>query len=248
MISLILTNILALNNLFVISLDKGIGIYGDLFQVTAFTQSFNVFIFTISPLLAFFISLTLLLPLQLHIVAVYFLVYGNSSIIITVFFNVIYLIFLLCSFDFMMIFIDYYSLEHGLDLAGLNCEGNSGDDSTDNPDNPNPDNSNDGNKGKKPKPNLQIKVGAETDLEKDLEKIGKCLHEEMSLFMANTSQDAEQTLCEFSEEFDSQGKFESHKAFDSASDVAFVCDNCHAVMCKNCCEDYSSCENTSPDK
>ena len=45
MVSLILTSLLAFNNLFVMTLDKGIGIYGGLFHVTAFTQSFNIFIF-----------------------------------------------------------------------------------------------------------------------------------------------------------------------------------------------------------
>jgi len=248
MVSLILTSFLTFNNLFVMSLDKGIGVYAGLYQVTPFTQNFNLFIFIISPLLALFISLTLLFRLQLHIVAVYFLVYGNSSIIIIrAFINVIYLIFLLCSFDFIFIFIDYYSLELGLDFGTLNCEGSSGDNSTDNPDNTNPDNSNGGGKGKKPKPNLHIKVGAESDLEKDIEKVGNCLHKDMSPFTANTSQNAEETICDFSDKFDSQGKVESHKAFDSASDVALVCNNCHAVMCKNCGEDYSSSENTSPD-
>ena len=246
MVCLVLTSFLAFNNLSVTTLEKGIGIFGGLFHITAFTQSFNIFIFIISPLLALFISLTLIFRIQLHIVAVYFLVYGNSSItLIRAFIYVIYLIFLLCSFDFMYIFIDYYSLELGLDFGTLNCEGSSGDNSTDNPDNTNPDNSNGGGKGKKPKPNLHIKVGAESDLEKDIEKVGNCLHEDKRLFMA--SQDAEDTLCDFSDKFDSQGRVESHKAFDSANDLAFVCDNCHAVMCKNCGEEYSSSENTSPD-
>jgi NADH-ubiquinone oxidoreductase chain 2 len=47
MVSLILTSFLAFNNLFVVCLDKGIGIYGGLFHVTAFTQSFYLFIFLI---------------------------------------------------------------------------------------------------------------------------------------------------------------------------------------------------------
>jgi len=249
MVSLILTNILAFNNLFLISLDKGIVVYTDLFNVTAFTQSFNIFIYTISPLLALLLSLTLLLPSELHIVAVYFLVYGNSTIImIKAFINIIYLIFMLCSFDFMSLFIDYYYLEHNLDLGTLNSEGTSGENSTDKPANSNSDNSNEGGKGKKPKPNLHIKVGAQSDLEKDTEKVGNCFHEDMSLFMANTSQDVEGTMCDFSDVFDSKGKVETHKAFDSATDVAFVCNNCHAVMCKDCGEDYSSSENASPDK
>jgi len=249
MVSLGLTNFLAFNNLFVMTLDKSTGIYGGLFHVTAFTQNFNLFIFIIIPLLALFISITLLLRLQLNVVAVYFLVNGNSSIIlIKVFINVIYLIFLLCSFDFMYIFIDYYTMEHGLDLGTLNCEGSSGNNPTDNPGNTNPDNSNGGGKGKKPKPDLHIKVGPESDLEKDIQKIANCLHESQSVFVANTSQDAEETMCDFSDTFDSNGRVQSHKAFDSAHDAAFLCNNCHAIICKNCGEDYSSSENSSPDR
>lgn len=46
--SLLLSSFLAFDNLFVLPLDKGIGIYGGLFNVTALTQSFNVFLFLIS--------------------------------------------------------------------------------------------------------------------------------------------------------------------------------------------------------
>ena len=56
MISLILTSILAINNLSVTSLDKGIGIYGGLFHVTPFTQSFNIFIFIITAIILTFTS------------------------------------------------------------------------------------------------------------------------------------------------------------------------------------------------
>jgi NADH-ubiquinone oxidoreductase chain 2 len=48
MVSLTLTSFLAFNNLFFLSLDKGIGIFGGLFHVTVFTQIFNIFIFLIS--------------------------------------------------------------------------------------------------------------------------------------------------------------------------------------------------------
>jgi len=60
MMSLILTSFLAFNNLFVMSLDKGIGIYGGLFHVTAFTQSFNIFIFIIN---AIILTLTIFLDI-----------------------------------------------------------------------------------------------------------------------------------------------------------------------------------------
>jgi len=51
MIALTLSAILAFNNLFVISLDKGIGIYGGLFHVTPFTQTFNIFVLIITTII-----------------------------------------------------------------------------------------------------------------------------------------------------------------------------------------------------
>jgi NADH-ubiquinone oxidoreductase chain 2 len=47
-IALISTSFLALNNLFIKPLEKGIGIYGGLFNVTTFTQTFNIFILLVS--------------------------------------------------------------------------------------------------------------------------------------------------------------------------------------------------------
>lgn len=64
MVSLILASFLAFNNLFVISLDKGIGIYGGLFHVTAFTQTFNIFIFIIS---AIILTLTSFYPRKVYL-------------------------------------------------------------------------------------------------------------------------------------------------------------------------------------
>ena len=245
MVSLILTSYLAFNNFFFMTLDKGTGIYGGLFHVTAFTQSFNMFIFIISPLMALFISLALIFRLQLSIVVVYYLVSGNNIItLIKAFIYVIYLIYVLWTFDFMSNFIDYYSMEHGLDLGSLNCEGSSGNNSNDNPGNTNPDNSNGGGKGKKPKPNLHIKVGPETDSEKDLQRMANCLHDDVGSFMPNSEKDVEETMCDFSDTFDSKGKVELHKAFESSIDVALLCNNCLAIKCKNCCHDYSSSENT----
>ena len=45
---LLFASYLAFNNLFTKPLEKGIGIYGGLFNVTTFTQSFNIFIFIMS--------------------------------------------------------------------------------------------------------------------------------------------------------------------------------------------------------
>ena len=59
MLGLISTSFLAWNNLFVNPLGKGIGIYGGLFNVTTFTQTFNIFIFIIS---AIILTLTAFYP------------------------------------------------------------------------------------------------------------------------------------------------------------------------------------------
>jgi len=64
MVSLIITTFIAYNNLFVLSLEKGIGLYGGLFHVTAFTQSFNLFIFTIT---AIILTLTSFYPRKVYV-------------------------------------------------------------------------------------------------------------------------------------------------------------------------------------
>ena len=51
MTGLIVITLLAFNNLFVLCLDKGIGLYGGLFHVTATTQSFNIFIFIVTTII-----------------------------------------------------------------------------------------------------------------------------------------------------------------------------------------------------
>lgn len=58
-LGLISTSFLAWNNLFLRPFAKGIGIYGGLFNVTTFTQSFNIFILTIS---AIILTLTAFYP------------------------------------------------------------------------------------------------------------------------------------------------------------------------------------------
>lgn len=63
MITLILAAYLALNNLFIICLDKGVGIYGGLFHITPYTQSFNIFILIIS---AIILSLTSYYPRKIY--------------------------------------------------------------------------------------------------------------------------------------------------------------------------------------
>jgi len=62
-IALISTSFLAWNNLFIKPLEKGIGIYGGLFNVTTFTQTFNIFIFLIS---AVILTLTAFFPRKVY--------------------------------------------------------------------------------------------------------------------------------------------------------------------------------------
>jgi NADH-ubiquinone oxidoreductase chain 2 len=62
--TLLFSSFLAFNNLYVGPLGKGIGIYGGLFNVTAFTQSFNIFIFLISSII---LILTAFYPRKIYI-------------------------------------------------------------------------------------------------------------------------------------------------------------------------------------
>jgi NADH-ubiquinone oxidoreductase chain 2 len=61
--SLLLASFLAFNSLYVKALEKGIGIYGGLFNVTTFTQTFNLFIFFIS---AVILTLTAFYPRKIY--------------------------------------------------------------------------------------------------------------------------------------------------------------------------------------
>ena len=55
--------LLSYNNLYVKPLDKGIGIYGGLFNITSFTQAFNIFIFLVSGII---LTLTAFYPRKLY--------------------------------------------------------------------------------------------------------------------------------------------------------------------------------------
>ena len=63
-IGLISTSFLSLNNLFLKPLEKGVGIYGGLFNITTFTQTFNIFIFLVS---ATILTLTAFFPRKIYI-------------------------------------------------------------------------------------------------------------------------------------------------------------------------------------
>ena len=61
---LISSSFLAFTNLYVQPLEKGIGIYGGLFNITTFTQTFNIFIFLVS---AVILTLTAFYPRKVYI-------------------------------------------------------------------------------------------------------------------------------------------------------------------------------------
>ena len=62
--SLIFSSLIALNSLHIRPLEKGIGIYGGLFNVTTFTQTFNIFIFLVS---AIILTLTAFYPRKVYV-------------------------------------------------------------------------------------------------------------------------------------------------------------------------------------
>ena len=61
---LLFSSFLALNNLYLKPLEKGVGIYGGLFNVTTFTQTFNIFIFLVS---ATILTLTAFYPRKVYV-------------------------------------------------------------------------------------------------------------------------------------------------------------------------------------
>ena len=62
--TLLFTSFIAVNNLYISPLEKGIGIYGGLFNVNALTQTFNIFVFVIS---AIILILTSFYPRKVYI-------------------------------------------------------------------------------------------------------------------------------------------------------------------------------------
>lgn len=74
--ALILTSVIAVNNLYVNPLEKGIGIYGGLFNVNVLTQTFNIFIFLIS---AVILVLTSFYPRKVYVKEFYSSFYKQFS-------------------------------------------------------------------------------------------------------------------------------------------------------------------------
>lgn len=62
--TLLFTTFIAMNNLYIAPLEKGVGIYGGLFNVNALTQTFDIFVFIVS---AIILILTSFYPRKLYI-------------------------------------------------------------------------------------------------------------------------------------------------------------------------------------
>jgi len=139
----------------------------------------------------------------------------------------------------------FFLVENGLDFNCLNSSAGDNDNSktnTSHDTNTDSDQGGDNEPDKEPakKPKLTLDL-SKTDLEKDKERIGLCTHDQYSEFHSSNSNDVETIYCDFDNgETRSSGGALEHKAFDSEKDIAFLCNNCHAVMCKNCVQDYSS--------
>lgn len=146
----------------------------------------------------------------------------------------------------------FFLVENGLDFNYLNSSAGDSDNSKTSP-NTSQDTNTDSEKGsqkepdkepaKKPKLTLDL---SKTDLEKDKERIALCTHEEYSEFYSSNKNDVESIYCDFDNgETRSSGGSLEHKAFDSEKDIAFLCNDCQAIMCKNCVQDYSSDESNN---
>lgn len=89
------------------------------------------------------------------------------------------------------------------------------------------------------KPNLQVKTAPDTDQDKELAKMTHCEHTNMGSFQMNTQEEVDATLCDFGATKGPNGEMVPHTALDSVTDHALLCNDCLAIICKDCCEDYS---------
>jgi hypothetical protein len=86
-------------------------------------------------------------------------------------------------------------------------------------------------------------------------KAGNCEHKSVSYLTGNTVDGSADIPCDFSSDLESEaGKSTrdkeiypaKHPAFKDQDDVAYLCDNCLGVICKDCRIDYSSEEEETP--
>lgn len=115
----------------------------------------------------------------------------------------------------------------------------------------------------KPKPNLSIDTKTPSSgnegLDKEQawrEKSAFCEHDFEALYQADEKDSTSPVECDFTHDTnDDAGKSKlekmnnptKHPAVEGEGDVAFLCNKCHAIACKDCIEDYSDDENTPTD-
>jgi hypothetical protein len=107
----------------------------------------------------------------------------------------------------------------------------------------------------KEKPNLTIDTKNSTgneglDREKQWRKESSfCEHSELSMYIGDENDNKSPLGCDFVGDHEEVGEQltkdqenipKKHPAVEGEGDVAFICDNCHAVICKNCYTEYSS--------
>jgi hypothetical protein len=82
-----------------------------------------------------------------------------------------------------------------------------------------------------------------------------CEHNSVSNFVGYSADGSVDTTCDFSSEFEAEaGKStrdkeinpDKHPAFKHDGDVAYVCDGCLGVICRDCRVEYSSDEEQTP--
>jgi hypothetical protein len=115
------------------------------------------------------------------------------------------------------------------------------------------------NSSTKKKPSLHIDTKPKTgneglDAEKEWrENSSYCEHKEVFKYVADEKDNKDPMLCDFSNNFEEtagqsikeQGDApKKHPAVSKEGDWAYLCNDCHAVICKNCRVEYPSEENT----
>src|SRR3954471_23666235 len=80
------------------------------------------------------------------------------------------------------------------------------------------------------KPNLKIKTSPQTALEKDNEKLGKCMHPDEEVLPFYPDSPSKSSLeCDFNPENNVK-----HPLFEDKISPALHCVNCGALICREC--------------
>lgn len=77
----------------------------------------------------------------------------------------------------------------------------------------------------------------------------------MQLYIGDSNDNKNPIECDYSADseanrnnIDRSTKPDKHPAVESAGDVAFICNNCHTIICKNCVEEYSDTETPTSER